>query len=335
MTERETISLPFDVDAALLVELGERLVARRSLAMAELIKNAYDADATHVIVSFQEVTGSSGSIVVLDDGSGMTLDAMKRGWMRIATDDAKVNERSARFGRLRTGAKGVGRFACGRLASRLSLESVSRVSGSLERVTAEFDWRDFKPGRDLSDVMTHVTRELLTDEHPIGTTLHLRHLTDTWTERDLAELQSELSDLMNIDEAEAGVRRDGYEADPGFEAQIITPEFPRFEGAIGTPFLEAAWGVLRGRVTNRGEPLYALKIPDNQALLRHEPGAYSFQDLVGVTFTIRIWCTKEVASGERDSISRRLGPLVEGVVAFASIWMGSRCSRTVHPVTTG
>ena len=159
MTERATISLAFDVDAALLVELGERLVARRSVALAELIKNAYDADATHVIVSFEAVTGSSGSIVVLDDGSGMTLDAMKRGWMRIATDNAKVNERSPRFGRPRTGAKGLGRFACGRLASRLSLESISRVSGSFERVTTGFDWRDFKPGRDLSDVTTSVTRE--------------------------------------------------------------------------------------------------------------------------------------------------------------------------------
>ena len=292
MTERETINLPFDVDAALLVELGERLVARRSLAMAELIKNAYDADATQVIVSFEEVTGSSGSIVVLDDGSGMTLDAMKRGWMRIATDDAKVNERSARFGRVRTGAKGVGRFACGRLASRLSLESISRVSGSLERLTAEFDWRDFKPGRDLSDVMTSVTRELLIDEQPIGTTLHLRHLTDTWTERDLAELQSELSDLMNVDEAGARVRRDGYEADPGFEAQIIAPEFPRFEGAIGDLFMDAAWGVLRGSVTNRGEPLYELKILESQTQLRHEPGDLLFQDLVGVTFMIRMMVYK-------------------------------------------
>ena len=291
MTERETISLPFDVDAALLVELGERLVALRSVAMAELIKNAYDADATQVIVSFEHVTGSSGSIVILDDGSGMTLDAMKRGWMRIATDDAKVNERSTRFGRVRTGAKGVGRFACGRLASHLSLESISKVSGSLERVTAEFDWRDFRPGLDLSDVTTSVTRELVAGQ-PIGTTLHLRHLTDTWTERDLAELQSELSDLINVDEVGARVRRDGYEADPGFEAQIIAPEFPRFEGTIGDPFMEAAWGVLSGSVTNRGELRYELKIPESQSLLLHEPGDRLFPDLAGVTFTIRMMVYK-------------------------------------------
>lgn len=289
MTERETISLAFDVDAALLVELGERLVARRSVALAELIKNAYDADATEVIVSFEEVSGPSGAIVVLDDGSGMSLEAMKRGWMRIATNDATLNALSAKFGRPRTGAKGVGRFACGRLASRLSLESISDVSGSLERVTADFDWHDFEPGRDLSDVMARVTREPLVEELPTGTTLRLSGLTDTWTEKDLAELQSELGNLMNLDEIGGYVRRNGeYEPDPGFEAQILAPEFPRFEGAIGDPFLEAAWGVLKGSVAERGEPRYELQTLDSDSRLRHEPGDPRFPDLVGVTFTIRM-----------------------------------------------
>ena len=289
MTERETIRLAFDVDAALLVELGERLVARRSVALAELIKNAYDADATQVIVSFEEVTGPRGSIVVLDDGSGMTLVAMKRGWMRIATNDATVHARSSKFGRPRTGAKGVGRFACGRLASRLALESISNVSGSLERVTVEFDWRDFEPGRDLADVTASVTRELLADELPTGTMLRLSGLTDTWTEKDLAELQAELGDLMNLDEIGGYVRRNSeYEADPGFEVQILAPEFPKFEGAIGDPFMEAAWGLLRGSVTDRGGPRYELKTLDSDVLLQHEPGDRLFPDLVGVTFTIRM-----------------------------------------------
>ena len=68
MTDSETTRLSFDVDAALLVELGERLVARRSVALAELIKNAYDADATLVKVSFQNVKGNHGEIVVADNG---------------------------------------------------------------------------------------------------------------------------------------------------------------------------------------------------------------------------------------------------------------------------
>jgi len=53
--------LNFSVDSALLRELGERLVGKAHIALAELIKNSYDADATKVVVSFAgdrlEVTG--------------------------------------------------------------------------------------------------------------------------------------------------------------------------------------------------------------------------------------------------------------------------------------
>ena len=289
MTERETTRLAFDVDAALLVELGERLVARRSVALAELIKNAYDADATEVLVSFDGVTGPQGSIVVIDDGSGMTLDAMKRGWMRIATDDAAVNERSRRFGRLRTGAKGVGRFACGRLASRLSLESVARTPDGWERVSADFNWHDFAHGRDLSDVTTRITREVLADEYPGGTTLRLSDLKDSWTEKDLAELSSELDNLMDLGDFGGYTRRDGgREADPGFDIQIMSPEFQKYEGAVGEPFLEAAWGLLRGRVNEQGEPQYELTIIDGDAQFHHEPEDRRMPDLAGVTFAIRM-----------------------------------------------
>jgi hypothetical protein len=55
--ERETSEpLHFEVDTGLLVQLGEQLVARRSVALAELIKNAYDADATVCTVLLENVT---------------------------------------------------------------------------------------------------------------------------------------------------------------------------------------------------------------------------------------------------------------------------------------
>ncbi len=43
----------FSVDAQLLRELGERLVGRPHIALAELIKNSYDADATQVQLRFE------------------------------------------------------------------------------------------------------------------------------------------------------------------------------------------------------------------------------------------------------------------------------------------
>ena len=55
----------FTVDTHLFRELGELLVGRNSTALVELIKNAYDADATHVTIE------------------GRNLDDIKRGWIKV------------------------------------------------------------------------------------------------------------------------------------------------------------------------------------------------------------------------------------------------------------
>lgn len=320
MTETETTRLAFDVDAALLVELGERLVARRSVALAELIKNAYDADATEVTVSFVDVTTPNGSIVVSDNGSGMTLDAMRRGWMRIATNDAADHARSARFRRPRTGAKGVGRFACGRLASRLHLESVSTASGGTERVTATFDWSDFKPGLDLDDLTFGITREVVSGEIPTGTVLRLEKLADIWTQQDLADFHADLTDLTNFDGFPDKIHRhEDSEADPGFRARILAPEFSNLEGSIGDPFKEAAWGLLTGIVTNQGQPRYELKVLDSNVVLQHEPPDRSYQHLTGVTFTIRMMVYQGArfrGSGFKLAEARELGRKRGGVRVY-------------------
>ena len=289
MTDQQTTELSFDVDAALISELGERLVARRSVALAELIKNAYDADATMVIVSFKNVASSGGEIVVTDDGSGMTLQAMRSGWMRVATTDAAVNNRSKRFGRPRTGAKGVGRFACGRLASRLALRSVAHASAGYERISAGFDWSDFIPGIDLADVRTTVTRELVEDKVSTGTELRLSSLADTWASKDLSELRVGLGDLVNPYTRKGSVHRSpDFEPDPGIEILIETPEFPEHEGELHDRFFEAAWGVLNGKVGDQGQPQYELDASKSKDVLHFCPPDTSFDNLSGAEFTLRM-----------------------------------------------
>src|SRR5690606_16798583 len=99
----------FSVDSGLVSELGERLVARPSIALAELVKNAYDADATRVTVLMQNITTDEGCIIVEDDGTGMSFEAVRDFWMRIATKNKVDRPKSQRFRRNRTGAKGIGR----------------------------------------------------------------------------------------------------------------------------------------------------------------------------------------------------------------------------------
>ena len=97
-------TLQFTIDAELLRELGERLVGQPHIALAELIKNSYDADATQVTVKFSP---DNGCIEVSDNGHGMTFEAFKNSWMRIGTTHKRANL-SKNLKRQMTGSKGVG-----------------------------------------------------------------------------------------------------------------------------------------------------------------------------------------------------------------------------------
>jgi len=93
--------IPFDVDAALLRELGERLVGRADIAVAELVKNAYDADASLVRIQIDK-----DCIVVEDDGHGMSEGEFRSFWMRIGSPHKAAQRISRSLRRPLTGFKG-------------------------------------------------------------------------------------------------------------------------------------------------------------------------------------------------------------------------------------
>src|SRR3954464_3637869 len=75
----------FSVDTQLFRELGELLVGRDSTALIELVKNAYDADATEVtVVGTNLSVPDLGSIEISDNGTGMTDRDFERGFLTIA-----------------------------------------------------------------------------------------------------------------------------------------------------------------------------------------------------------------------------------------------------------
>ena len=94
-------TLHFRIDAELLRELGERLVGKPHIALAELVKNSYDADATEVTVKF---IPNEDKIEISDDGHGMSINEFENFWMRIGTTHKK-EKRSRNYGRLMTGSK--------------------------------------------------------------------------------------------------------------------------------------------------------------------------------------------------------------------------------------
>src|SRR5262245_8975415 len=128
MATNEDGAAKFSVDTHLFRELGELLVGRESTALIELIKNAYDADATEVIVHGKNlIDPKEGIITISDNGVGMNPDTFRRGFLRIAARTKNAGTRKSEiWGRRFTGAKGIGRLSAHKLARKITIQSVPR-----------------------------------------------------------------------------------------------------------------------------------------------------------------------------------------------------------------
>lgn len=206
-------SLNFTVDSALLKELGERLVGKPHIALAELVKNSYDADATQVTVKFEP---RRDSIVVKDDGNGMDLEQFTNYWMRIGSPHKQREAVSERFGRPLTGSKGVGRLAAQFLAGRLSMSTtpIKNVDG----LVASVDWDKAVKAGDL----THATVDyniLNRIDRQNGTEIRLEGLRHGWEANDFRDLAKEIWWLQ------PPFRRPAAEnGGQGFEIKFESPE---------------------------------------------------------------------------------------------------------------
>src|SRR5262249_229113 len=139
----------FSVDAGVLARLGRELVVRHETALSELVKNAYDADARRVIVRIMGPDHGT-YIEIADDGTGMTLETLSDGFMRLATTDKVEPPLAPELRRRRAGRKGIGRFAAERLGRRLVLTTATKETDSALKM--EIEWDQFAPGKELSAI---------------------------------------------------------------------------------------------------------------------------------------------------------------------------------------
>jgi len=178
----------FAIESRLLRELGERLVKRPEVAVVELIKNAYDADATEckVICNFDE------SISVEDNGTGMNINHFSSGWMRIGTSLKESLEFSRKYGRRITGEKGLGRFAVRFLGHKLHLESVADDPDRKcrTRLIADFNWPEFDINEELGKVQVPYSIVQLDNSSRTGTKLEISSLRISQRDFDLNKVQT-------------------------------------------------------------------------------------------------------------------------------------------------
>lgn len=148
--------IPFTVSARTAKLIGQENFANAEGAIVELVKNTYDADSRNCIVIFEnhKELANNPSIYIIDNGIGMTDEVIKKNWMTIGTDD-KLQNLESDLGRIKTGAKGIGRFALNRLGVLSEMITISKEKESAFRWNV--DWRGFDK---IGAVITEVTADL-------------------------------------------------------------------------------------------------------------------------------------------------------------------------------
>ncbi|MCQ2122990.1 MAG: ATP-binding protein [Fibrobacter sp.] len=172
--------------------IGRDLIQDPYAAVVELVKNAYDADATHVVLSFKKT--DKLEIVIEDNGHGMTRDVVTSKWMVPSTNDKEQRKLSPK-GRILQGRKGIGRYASAILGEELFLETISQECH--EKTSLLVNWEDFLHADYLSDVDILIETEK--NDGDSGTVLTIKGNSislEEWTLDQFKRLKKELKKLM-------------------------------------------------------------------------------------------------------------------------------------------
>ncbi|MGN6602468.1 MAG: sensor histidine kinase [Ginsengibacter sp.] len=247
----------FSVDAGIINRLGKELVARQETAVSELVKNAYDADATEVGLIFENAWNSGGKLTINDNGVGMNRKQLIVGFMRLSSGDKIHNPISDRYKRIRAGRKGIGRFATQRLGDKLTI--ITQALASNKALKVSIDWESFKTDKDLLEVTSPIEEIEKTKEE--GTTLIIEGLREGWTDAMIKRVYRYTADLLQPFPLSKKRKEEVQERiDPGFKSSYIRRdnkvEIPIIDEQ--TAFYEHALAEIEGYVLDNGQACWTL-----------------------------------------------------------------------------
>lgn len=204
--------------ARLLTMLGDQLIKNEKIALVELIKNAYDADADWVEIRFENFTSDmsiieNSRIVVRDNGCGMTLDTIRDQWMNPAAPKKYLEKQDGtgetpKKKRIMQGEKGIGRFAILKLGRVIEITTraegddiVTRLTYDFSRFDDDFLYQDGQREADifLDDIEIEYVQfqpiELSTENH--GTEIEISNLKGEWNHDLIWELCRDIDSLID------------------------------------------------------------------------------------------------------------------------------------------
>jgi signal transduction histidine kinase len=267
------------------------------MAITELVKNAYDADATQVTVRLSRVEDpSTGCIEIQDDGSGMFLETVLDAWLEPATSFKRQRGHKQRTlrGRYPLGEKGVGRFAADKLGAELEL--VTRAADAPDEVRLQVSWDRFVDSEYLDQIQNGwELRAPVEFATTVGTLLRVRQLRTAWSRPLVERVHEGLARLVSPATPEGD-----------FSVILEAEDFPELSGPVRNRLLDTAPYRLSGFVLSDGCLRIETRNPDTVDLrerasdhFRTRRGRGLRQPLCGpFRISISVWDLDALGNGQ-------------------------------------
>ncbi len=196
----------FRISSGLKNLIGSELITDNFVAVFELVKNSFDARASEVLITFENINSENAKIIIQDNGKGMDYDDLINKWLFVAysakrdgTEDILKNNKDLNY---YAGAKGVGRFSCDRLGDFLNLITIKNEPKSkIENIFV--DWRQFEKDQNKEFIKIPVEHKVLENTKyniSSGTVLEISGINpDEWNRDSLIKLKDKLSKLVRPD----------------------------------------------------------------------------------------------------------------------------------------
>ena len=208
--KKETIAWKFH--PRVFDSLGADLVTDDIVAIIELVKNAYDAGADKVIISFlkdvQEKNGKRKNknqnikdnekiiLEIIDNGQGMTKDIIKNVWFTVATPNKEKNKTvkiNNDTKRAVSGEKGLGRLSTARLGNFLEIYTKSEQEPCWK---VSIDWDEITEAENISDTGGNIEEDVFPyNNYKTGTLIRIKGLYKDWSNNE--DLQTSIEELKN------------------------------------------------------------------------------------------------------------------------------------------
>ena len=221
-----TAQIRFSTD--ILHRLGEELNPSPDRGILELVKNAYDADARTCTIRLINTQQPGGQINITDDGEGMDLEDIEKGWLVVGRSSKSVKQRT-QLGRIPAGRKGLGRLAALRMGTRAFL-TTRPGSQPDKQYDLVIDWADYEEVDVVEEVSLTIKESKRKGDHENGSEIILDDVRSSIGRMDVKRLARALILLA-----------DPFGDDPaGFEPKLVAPAFSDLEALVQNRYFNQA-----------------------------------------------------------------------------------------------